>query len=82
MKKEKHFSCVVRFTMLNSVHMTGIKIYEDVHLALKVEAARSKRTVPNTASVLLRHALDLVHAGKLDLSKLEDANRKHEEVGK
>lgn len=62
--------------------MTGIKIYEHVHHEVKIEAAKSKRTVPNTASLLLAYAVELVRAGKLNLEDLDEANHKLEEASK
>lgn len=56
--------------------MKGIRIYESIHTDLKVECARANRTVPNGASLLLKHAIGMVRDGKLDLGALEAAEKK------
>lgn len=51
--------------------MKAIKVFDDLHRRVKVEAAESGRTTPVVASLLLRHALDMLNSGKIQLSKLE-----------
>ncbi|MBK1883690.1 hypothetical protein JIN85_14830 [Luteolibacter pohnpeiensis] len=50
--------------------MKSLKVYDDVHRDIKVEAARSGRTTTNLASELMRAGLKAVKAGKLKLGKV------------
>lgn len=50
--------------------MKVLKVYDDVHQAVKVEAAKSARTTTNAASELLRWALEQLKIGKVTLRDL------------
>lgn len=50
--------------------MKTLKVYDSVHTAVKVEAAKSGRTTEAVASLLLEYALKLVSAGKIKTEKL------------
>ena len=59
--------------------MKSIKVYEEIHRAVKAEAARSDRSVPNVASEILRFGLEALKKGKLSLvikKETEDAAAK------
>lgn len=47
--------------------MKTLKVYDDVHTSVKVEAARSGRTTTNLASLLLKKAFELVASGKIKI---------------
>jgi len=53
--------------------MKTLKVYDTVHTAVKVEAARSGRTAEAVASLLLEYALKLVGSGKIKLAKLAES---------
>jgi plasmid stability protein len=57
--------------------MKTLKVYNDIHREVKVEAARSGRSSTNLASELLRWALQQAKKGKVALEKLpsEEATR-------
>jgi plasmid stability protein len=50
--------------------MKSLKIYNDVHRDLKVEAAKSGRNTSNLGSELLRVALNQLKSGKIKTEKL------------
>lgn len=47
--------------------MKTLKVYDTTHRDVKTEAAKTGRTVPNMADVLLSAAVSLFRAGKLKL---------------
>lgn len=49
--------------------MKVLKVYNEVHQEVKVEAAKSGRTTTYTASELLRYALLMLKEGKIDLKR-------------
>lgn len=51
--------------------MKALKVPENIHQAVKIEAAKTGRTTFTVAELLLRHSLELLESGKIDLAKLE-----------
>ena len=49
--------------------MKTLKVYDDAHQSIKIEAAKSGRTTTETASLLIREAVELVKKGKISLAK-------------
>ena len=49
--------------------MIGIKIHERIHRELKIEAAKTRTTVPDMASRLIELAIDAVRDGRLSLDE-------------
>jgi hypothetical protein len=56
--------------------MKVLKVYNDAHQEVKVEAAKSGRTTVEVASLLLRHAIWMVRSGQLDLGKMDEAEKR------
>lgn len=56
--------------------MKVIKVYDAVHLAVKIKAAESGRTQESLASDMIRYVLDLIESGKLPIQKLDESDKR------
>lgn len=66
--------------MLPSLHMKSLKVYDDVHTATKVAAAKLGRTTTNVASSMLRRMFSQIETGEISLADIPASNEAAEET--
>lgn len=57
--------------------MKVVRIHDHLHLALKIESAKTGKSVESIASGCVSHCLKMLKAGKLEIPALDAAEKRN-----